>query len=247
MKKLVLFTAVAVFTLLGMGPVKAAFISTNSIPLDFSMVGVYNPTNTPDYATNVTSSATVITQIFRTNAVKIVTKDMLNILGAEFGTTFSSTDRIVYNFHTGGFQITDANGNFIKDVSTNNADSSYKFQMSDTNVVGVSSEGVARGKIVTIEKPAGTNLTANATVWQPDYTVVYADGSGNNFHFIGNIVEIITANQAGPYLTEFKKVTLRLNGAGGGQFVNGKDGDNIDNLIFIKASVSGTGKNITTD
>ena len=237
MKKFALLTAVATFGLmgLGIGQIQAA-TTTNGLVSTFAIVGWFSPTNSPVTTTN--SNGTVITQKYTAKPVKITTKDLLNLLGTEFGATFPHGAQIVYGIGP-GFLVDDKNGNVVLNVSSNLADSSYVFTLD--NVTNTSSIETVSGSVTETMKPTSTNTVEVVTAYVSDEEITYADGNGNNFHFSGTAVE--KANVTTTPTPLLKSITVTLPGAGGGTFFNPVD-NNYDEGVFTKATWNATGKNL---
>ena len=182
MKKYLLSTAVAALGLVGLGVIHVeAATTTNGLPSTFALVGLFSPTNSPVKTTN--NIGNVITSTYTSKPLKIATKDILNLLSTEFGTSFPSGSQLAYRLGTSGFLVLDNSGNLVLDVSTNLTDSSYRFSL--TNNSGTSA---ISGKAVQTTTTASTNTVESATDTYSDYAIYYADGKGNNFHFTGVIV-----------------------------------------------------------
>jgi len=238
MKRYLSSTAIAALGLMGfgIGHVQSA-VTTNGVLSSFAIVGVFSPTNSPVMTTNAVGN--VITSTYTAKPVKIATKDILNLLGAEFGTSFPAGAQLAYSLSSSpeGFVVLDSNGNLVLNVSTNLADSSYRFSLTNS-----SSSTVISGKAVQTTTIASTNTVQNVTDTISDYAIYYADGKGNNFHFTGLIV--LKADALVSTNTLYKTLSIVLSGTGGGKFFNPADGE-YDSGAFTKATWTASGKNVT--
>jgi len=237
MKKIVLLTAVATLGLMGLSAsnVQAAAVTTNGLVSTFAITGLFSPLGDPVTTSN--SSGTVVTDTYTTKSVKITTKDMLNLLADEFNTTFPVGAQLAFSLNGNeGFVVLDKLGNVFLNVSTNPADSSYRFALTNNST---SSQTIS-GKVVETTKPSSTNSVANFTETFSDYSIIYKDGNGNNFHFIGvialkeNIFEDSTSSMV-------KSATIILSGSGGGTFFDPVD-STYHNGVLTKAKWSAKGK-----
>ena len=240
MKKTVLLAGMITLGLLGLntGSVQAA-APTNVLTSTFAIVGLFMPTNQPVLTTN--ASGTVLTVKFTAKAVKITTKDLLNLLATEFNTTFPAGAQLALGFNgDSGFEVLDKDGNFLLDVSTNAADSSYVFDT--TNFTD--NAQVISGKETETKSSTTTNLSATITMIASDMAIRYADGNGNDFHFSGVVTlkenAFINLN---PSKTK-GSTSGRLTGSGGGIFYNPAD-SSYDEGVFTKAVWKVTGKGAT--
>ena len=238
MKKFVWAAIIGAFGLLGsgLGNVQAA-ATTNGVTSVFAVVGLFSPTNSPVAITN--SAGTVVTKTYTVRPVKITTQDILNLLATEFGTNFPTGARLAFSLSgSESFAVLDKNGNIFLDVSTNAADSSYRFNVTNTDY-----HVTAIGKAIQTQNSSTTNTVEMVTESASDYAVYYADGSGNNFHFSGLLTLKANIFQD-PSITEYKTVSILLSGSGGGIFYNPAD-TNYDDGVFTKAMWNASGKGLT--
>jgi hypothetical protein len=243
MKKFALLAGMITLGLLGLntGSVQAA-ASTNELISTFAIVGLFAPTNNPVITTN--ASGTVITAKLTAKAVKIATKDLLNLLATEFNTNFPAGAQLAMNLNSGSrFVVLDKNGNLLLDVSTNAADSSYVFGTTNfTDNVRLMS-----GKETETKTSTETNMTATITMTASDIAIRYADGNGNDFHFSG-VLSLKQSLVIGPNIDNIKKASAagRLSGSGGGIFYNPAD-SNYDEGVFTKVIWKAAGKGLVLD
>jgi hypothetical protein len=244
MKKFTLLTAIATLALLGLSSsnVQASFSSTNALIVQLKITGLMETADSPVISTN--SNGTVTTGKYNTTSVKVTSQDVLNILHTEFGgPAFPDGSQLVYNINTGRFAVADSTGSIILDVETNLTDSDYIFQLSDTNVVNSAYIQTINGKEVFTTEPSKTNTVLSATIYAPDYGIFYADGNGNDFHFLGLVTEKINIFED-LTISEYKAASIIVTGSGGGDFYNSAD-DSLDSGVFTKAQATIKGKNIT--
>lgn len=222
---------VACVGLFGLASVQAA--STNALSVSIQITAAIQK------KVSATNSG-VVTTAYTTTAAKIGNAEILRMISAEFATQFPAGAQLGYGIgNHGGFQVLNPNGDLILEVSTNPADSGYGFTLSN-NVLHAGSPQIFVGKEVNNQNT--TNDTYVATISQPDYGVFYQDSHGNNFHFIGLLVEKANAVIVGENTT-YKTIAISLGGAGGGSFFNAADG-NVDTAVFTTAKFTGSGKNI---
>jgi hypothetical protein len=240
MKRYLLSTVVAALGLMefGIGHLQAAAVTTNGLLSTIAIVGVFSPTNSPVMTTNTIGN--VITSTYTSKPVKIANKDILTLLEAEYGTTFPAGAQLAYNLtgNPSGFVVLDKNGNLVLNVSTNLADSSYRFSLTNGSEAAVIS-----GKAVKTTTTSSTNTVESVTETVGDYAIYYADGKGNNFHFTG-VIELKADALVTSSNTVYKTLSIVLSGAGGGKFFNTADTE-YDQGAFTKATWSASGKNVT--
>lgn len=247
MKKFTLFTLVAALGLMGLGvgnvqanPQKGPppTGNTNGLPCTFTIAGLFSPTNSPVTSSN--ASGTVITETYTSKTVTITTKDILNLLAAEFNTTFPAGAQLALSFDGQGFVVLDQSGNVFMDVSTNSGDSSYRF--GTTNYMDYIH--VMSGKETFTKNTLTTNSVANMIITLADIAVYYQDGQGNDFHFSGVVTESEnTYENPITQIYEIKSASIILSGSGGGTFYNPADGG-YDKGVFTTATLKASGMNI---
>jgi hypothetical protein len=234
MKKCALWMAVTLGLLgLGTNNLQAASGNTNALLISFQISALIQQT------TIVTNGA-VVTTTYSTTPVKIGNQNILNLLQAEFGTTFPLGAQLAYNL-TGsiGFHVLDKNGSPILDVSTNATDTSYVFALSN-NVAGATVPVLIVGKGV--DNTLTSNQTQTVTETAPDYGVFYTDSHGNHFHLDGFLTfkpNISVTSSNSTYTT----ASFTIIGSGGGTFFNPADGK-YDTGVFTKVRVSAKGTGI---
>jgi hypothetical protein len=233
MKKLGLLTVAVTLGLLGLssGSLRAANTSNMVMSIQFS--GIISKTTTVTNGGTVTSTLT-------TTALKIANSDILTLIQSEYGVIFPTGAQLGYDLEgTTGFVVIDQSGNLIQQVSTNPADGSYLFCLSNS-IAGVDAQQITAGKVV--ETTATGNSTEVVSITQPDYGVYYNDSHNNNFHFIGLVAikadALVTSSN-----TTYKSASIGMAGTGSGTLFNAKDGLH-DDLVITKAKLTITGKNI---
>jgi len=208
MKKFALLIVVTMFGLLefNAGNLYAAPANTNAMIVKFAFAGaiqapVVTVTNSPN--TNST---------YKVTKVKIANKDMLSFLSAEFSTTFPDGAQLglTTDFE---FVVLDKSGNVFLNVSSNLTDSSYVFSITNN------SSPVITGQV----KSTATTTTEIVTEVESDFTVYYADGNGNDFHF-GGLVTVKANAVVAAGITTYKTVSLAVSGSGDVDFFNSVDG-----------------------
>lgn len=209
MKKIILLVAMTVFGL-SVGKVDAQILVMKANLQALVQKSILSTTNPPN--TNMT---------YATLKVKITTQDILNILQAEFGTLFPDGAQLALDINNNtAFEVLDKNGAFILDVSTNPADSSYFFYL--TNRANIQ---VIAGKVA--QTPTQTSEIVTETL--PDYDILYADQHNNNFH-VGGIITL-KANAVVTTNTVYKSLSLTLPGTGSGTFFDHVAGTNENGVI----------------
>lgn len=240
MKKLSLLTAVAVFGAveLAVSDVQAA-VTTNGIVSTISIVGSFSPSTSPVITTNSGGSSTVITSVYTSKPLKILTKDMLNLLATEYNVSFPSGARLAYDLTSSpeGFVVLDKSGNIFLNVSSNGVDSSYRFDLTNN-----SSNQAISGKATETDTFSSTNTSETLSIVEDNYSIVYTDGRGNDFKFTG-LVKLKVSAVVNSTETEYKTVSIFLTGFGGGKFFNTADSV-YDEGVFTKATWQASGKNI---
>ena len=240
MKKFALLTLAAALGLtgLGVGNVQAAPVIIKRIPSTFTIVALFSPTNSPVTSTN--HNGMEITTTYKTQTVTITTKDILNLLAREFNTNFPAGAQLASSL-IGGFSVLDQHGNVILDVSSNPADSSYRFSFTNS----FSGSPVVGGKEIRTKTASTTNLVETLTVTDADTAIYYQDGNGNDFHFSGVLTENInTVLYFGdPAASKIESLSIILTGSGDGTFYNPADG-RYDNGVFTTATWQVFGINI---
>jgi hypothetical protein len=209
--------------------------TTNELNSTISMVGLFSPASSPLVTTNVAGN--VVTSIYTPKPLVITTRNILNILEAEFGASFPVGARLAYSVHSSGFLVLDSHGNLVLDVSTNGADPGYRFVVSNTAY-----NPAISGKTVMTTTTVSTNTLQLLTVRVPDYGIYYADGKNNNFHFTGLITlranALVTSSN-----TVYKTVSFLLSGSGGGTIFNPSDGQ-YEKAVFTDAVWNASGVNV---
>jgi hypothetical protein len=215
-------------------PLQAASGNTNAVLISFQISALIQQST-------IVTNGDVLTSTLSSIPVKIGNQNILNLLQAEFGTTFPTGAQLAYNL-TGstGFRVLDQNGHPILDASTNAADSSYRFTLSN-NVAGATMPGLVVGKVV--DNTVTSNQTQTLTDIVPDYGVYYADGNGNHFHLTGVLTFKPNISITSSSFT-YNAVSFTIVGAGGGTFFNPADGK-FDDGVFTKAKVSAKGTGLT--
>ena len=215
MRKNALYILIAVVGLLGYHTERAsaASSSTNAFTVRFNFTASVQldelTTNAP--GTNV---------VFKINRFRFTDKDMLPLLASEFGTTFPDGAQLGRQ-PDGRFVVLDKAGNIFLNVSSNLSDSSYVF--TTTNTISNRSVFVHTGKEL-----AGTNTILIDSGIEPDVTICYADGKGNQFHFGGLLTFKRNFLVVGGSLIAGGTATLKtqsdmISGSGGGTIFNPKD------------------------
>jgi len=233
MKKNLLVACIAMIGWLGLPgtSLKAAFVSTNDYQVQFNLVAT-----TQASITSVTNSST-ITETAKSARVRITSKDMLNLLHAEFGgPAFPAGAVLAYDSTTSGFVVTDKNGTPILDVSSNLSDGSYQFAIS--NVLSSTSFEIGRA----VRNLTTGNTVTTATLYESDETIFYSDAAGNAFHFTG-----VLAGKFNGFETStsdaYKTINVLITVTGGGIVFNPADGQ------YEECVITGTiiliGKNIS--
>ncbi len=170
----------------------------------------------------ITSNAngTVITETYTTKTVTIATKDILNLLAKEFNTTFPAGAQLAFTLDD-RFVVLDQGGNVFLDVSTNAADSSYRFSITNGSIPNA----VFSGNEIFTKNTSTTNTVQNLAITEADFAIYYQDGKGNDFHFSGVVTESLNAFQDPNTATyEIKSASIILSGSGGGTFFTPTDG-----------------------
>jgi hypothetical protein len=209
MRKNALHIVMAVFGLLGFLAVSASAASskTNAMTVRFSLTAsVQAPTET-------VSNATSTNVTYKVNKFRFTHNDMLTVLASEFGATFPDGAQLGVQLGEGlQFVVLDKTGNIFLNVSTN-SDASYVFNITN------SSSAVQWGKTSVVPNKA----TEVISEMQPDFTVYYADGKGNHFHF-GGLVTFRANVLVEGGTTTFKTVSMTISGSGAGTLFNHDDG-----------------------
>lgn len=235
MKKFVLLTLAVTLGLLGLGNSKlqAASANTNALLISIQISGIIQETT-------IVTNGDVVTTTYKTTPVKIGNQNILNLLQAEFGTTFPVGAQLAYNL-TGniGFHVIDQEGNPILDVSTNAADGTYAFGLSNA-VTHASVPTLIIGKAV--DNTVTSNQTEIVSEIAPDYGIFYTDSHGNNFHVDGLLTLKADASVTSSN-TIYNTVSFTIVGDGGGTFFNPSDGK-YDDGVFTKVKVSAVGKGL---
>ena len=233
MKRIVLLVA-SIFGLLLTNTVHAVWTSTNALLIQIQMTGLIQTNNT---GTTVTNAAGVTTSTVTAKPIVLTTKDLLKMLAVEFNTNFPTGAQLALDAFGLGFVVTDANGNFLLDVSSNPNNSSYICALS--NAISGDYLNLQYGKI--IENHALTNGVANVTQIYRHYGFFYKDSHGNDFNFIGNITAKYVLVESAQALI-YKSFTINMPGAGGGTITrNGVPGV----AMFSRATLVGAGRNLT--
>jgi hypothetical protein len=219
---------------LSLSNLHAAFVNTNCFVVEFSLTAVLagNVTTT----TNSKGTITTVTA----QKEKIISKDILNLLHAEFeGPVFPAGARLVFNNHSGpggtGFAVADKNGDVILNVSSNLVDSSYLFYL--TNLLAPTT--LVTGKF--FENTTNFNTISTETTYFSDQTIFYKDAAGNDFHVSGMATAKIIMLQT-PMGGTYKMATLVIPVSGAGKILNLSDGHYDD--AVLTGTVKFTGKNI---
>ena len=230
MKKFIILTAIAVVGLLTVNNVQASFTSTNALLAQIKLTALVQGSVISQ------TNGTKVTETLKTTTVKVTNQDILNLLSTEFGQNFDG-DQLAYDFIDTGFVVTDANGNVIKDVSTNLTDSSYYFGITNFTDYGYLQS------LKVVQDTNTMNATESGTIYESDESIRYADGNGNDFHVTGLIAAKLNA-VAMPPTTLFKSVTFDFKSVqGGGTFFNPND-SSYDEAVFT-GQVKLTGKNVS--
>lgn len=231
MKKLLMVNIAVVLALLTASSVRAA--NTNAMLVQIQITASLQQTN-------IVTTSGVTTTTYTTKSATIGNQQILNMLQAEFSTTFPTGAQLAYNLTgSSGFHVLDASGTDILDVSKNLSDSSYRFDLTN-NVTGGGAPEIILGK--TAETVSTGNTTQTVTAEQCDYALFYADSHGNNFHFSGLLVLKANASVVSS-TTTYNTVSFSINGQGGGTFFNAADGL-YDTGVFAKAKIIASGKNL---
>jgi hypothetical protein len=234
MKQFVLLLAVTL-GLLGLttGNLQAASPNTKAVLITIQISGIIQQTT-------IVTNGDVVTTTYTTTPVKLGNQNILNLLQAEFGTTFPVGAQLAYNLSgTRGFHVLDQSGNPILDASTNAADSSYVFDLSN-DVASATVPTLIIGKAV--DNTVTSNQTQIVSQVVPDYGIFYSDSHGNNFHLDG----LLTLKANGSVTssnTTYNTVSFTIAGSGGGTFFNPAD-DKYDTGVFTKVKVSAKGAGI---
>jgi len=222
----------------GTGLSFGASATTNQVVCNLAITGVFTASD-PTISSN--ASGTKMTASFPAKAVKISSKDVLNLLKTEFATNFPSGAQLAIKVSgDSGFVVVDNRGNLILDVSTNAADSEYRFDLTNA----FDAEPLITGKMTETKTSTTTNMAENVTVYMRDMALYYADGYGNDFHFSG--VAVMNASVYSDETTdlpEAKSLSMVLTGSGGGIFYDPADADYVEG-VFTKATWKASGKNI---
>ncbi len=234
MKRFVLFAVLAVIVAWGWNvrTMAAATANTNALLVSFQITGLSQDTA-------VVTNNNVESTTYSANSLKIGNVNFLNLLQAEFGTTFPTGAQLAY-YLTGdtGFHVLDQNGASILNVSTNPADSSYGFGLSNS-IAGVYAQllvGKAANNLVT------SNQTETVTAYAPDYGIFFYDSHGNDFHIDGLLTLKINASMTASSGV-YNSVSFTITGSGGGTIFNPTTGTN-ETMVFPKAKVSAKGSGI---
>ncbi|MGB7746863.1 MAG: hypothetical protein WBN75_06195 [Verrucomicrobiia bacterium] len=226
MKKFALLTLTAALGLMGLGagnvqaapPKGPSTPPTNSLVSTFSIVAFFSTNNSPVITSN--ANGTVITETYTTKTVTIATKDILNLLAKEFNTTFPAGAQLAFTLDD-RFVVLDQGGNVFLDVSTNAADSSYRFSITNGSIPNA----VFSGNEIFTKNTSTTNTVQNLAITEADFAIYYQDGKGNDFHFSGVVTESLNAFQDPNTATyEIKSASIILSGSGGGTFFTPTDG-----------------------
>src|SRR5262249_46374398 len=113
MKTFISLITIAVVGLLGANNVRASFTSTNALLAQVKLTALVQAPET----VKSNSNGTIITEVAKTTKVKVTSQDILNLLGTEFGTSYEG-DQLAYSTDFNGFEVADASGSIIKNVST---------------------------------------------------------------------------------------------------------------------------------
>ena len=208
------------------GNLQAASVSTNAMIVKLALTAqiqapIVGITNSPN--TNSTYSVT---------KVKIANKDILNLLSAEFGTSFPTGAQLGLTLNPYfNFVVLDSAGNVFTNVSANLNDSSYVFSITNNSPTTIITGKVAATPAITTE---------TVTELASDFTVYYQDGHGNNFHF-GGLVTVKATATVVANVTTYKTVSLSLPCSGGGTFFNPGDGKYDQGVITGTFGSTGAG------
>lgn len=205
MKQFVLFAAMTLGLTLGSPQARAG--STNALTVRMALTALIQQpeltvTNTP--TTNTT---------FAVSKVKFGTADFLKLLAAEHNQSFPDGAQLglTPQFR---FVVLNKAGDILLDVSTNGADSSYVFSITNEANNAITGKAVATSK----------QTTEVATEVQPDFGIYYADGKGNKFHFGGLLTIKVNAVVNPDRSTLLKTVSLLVPSCSGdGTFFNPND------------------------
>jgi hypothetical protein len=236
MKKLMLLIAVIALGLLGLSTsnLQAASGNTNVLlPISFQITGLIPHTT-------IVTNGDVVTSTETPTRVKIGNQNILDLLQAEFGTTFPVGAQLAIDLTgQGDFHVLDRNGNSILNASTNASDSSYGFGLSNT-VAGAYVPAIGTGKRV--DNTVTSNATIKITTIAPDYGIYFFDSHGNNFHLDGLITLKANASVKSTNIT-YNSISFTIVGSGGGVFFNPIDGL-LSTGVFTKVKVSAKGTGI---
>jgi hypothetical protein len=235
MKKFILLAVTALLGLAGFGAgnLHAASTNTSAMLIQFQITALVQKTV-------IVTNGNEATTTYTTTTVQLGNQNILNLLQAEFSTTFPAGAQLAYSLDTQGFYVLDQTGNSIMNVSTNPSDGSFMFNLSNS-VAGATSPEVLTGKIV--ENIVTTNETETASAISPDYGIYYQDSHGNNFHLDGLLTIKLVGNVAADGTTTYSTVSFTIVGSGGGTFFN-PDDDLHDTGVFTKAKVTASGKDV---
>jgi len=237
MKKFVLLTSAVTLALLGLGTtnLQAMPANTNNLPVTFQITAAIQKTS-------VITNGTLVTATESATSLKINNKFILNLLEVEFGTNFPAGAQLAFSLASiNGFSVLDRNGGLILDVSTNAADASYIFSLSN-NVINATSSvpilitGKGTQNIVT------SNFIDNITEFAPDTGVFYRDAHGNDFHMDG-VLTVKAKISTTSSNTTHDTLSFTLVGAGGGTFFNSNT-STIVTGTFTKAKFSAKGTSL---
>lgn len=235
MKKVALSTLAVMLGLWGLSTtnLQAAHANTNAMLVTFQITGAIQQTS-------VVTNGNLVTTTKTTTPLKIGNQNILNLLQVEFATNFPTGAQLAYNLSGDlGFRVLDQNGNSILDASTNAADASYVFTLSN-NVAGAVSPIIITGKIV--DNTVTTNQTENLSEVITDYGVFYHDSHGNNFHMDGLLTLKANLNLVSGTAT-YTTASFTIVGSGGGTIFNPATGTNATG-VFTKAKLSAKGSGI---
>jgi hypothetical protein len=235
MKTLALLTVATALGWLwfGTGNAQAGVGNTNALLVQVQITAVIQ-------SSTVVTNGNVETATYGGTTLALGNQDILNMLEVEFATSFPAGAQLAYNL-TGptGFHVLSASGESILDVSTNAADHSYAFGLSN-NVTRTTAPMLALGKAVV--NLTTTNATETVLQLEPDEGVFYTDSHGNHFHVDGLLAFKIGVTVVAGTAT-YNTVSFTLTGSGGGTFFNPND-DKYDTGVFTKAKISAVGKGI---
>jgi hypothetical protein len=235
MKRFVLLTVTITLGLLEVSTsnLQAASANTNAMIVSFQITGIV------EHTTIVTNSG-VVTTTYATTPVKLGNQNILDMLQAEFGTTFPVGAQLAYNLRgVPGFHVLDKNGNSILNVSTNVADSAYVFTLSN-KVAGATAPILFNGKLV--NNMGTTDQTEIVTETAPDWGIYFKDSHGDDFHLDGLLTIKVNTSITSSNAT-YNTISFTIAGSGGGTFFNPIDGL-VDTGVFTKARFSAKGANI---